>query len=96
MSAQPRNPEPTNAELIAAAAAITLTGRRVIESTDRTSFLDVGETLDALHEHLAVAGGSLLILADRLRFRPEVDRLLREGQDRVTALRACAGIEGKA
>lgn len=58
--------EPTDVELLAAAAAIARTGRKVIEATDRTSSKDVGETLDALHEHLAVAGGSLLILAERL------------------------------
>lgn len=88
--------EPTNVELLAAAATIARTGRKVIEATDRTSFKDVGETLDALHEHLAVAGGSLLILAERLGWEAEVKRLLAEGQARIDAFRACAKMEGRA
>lgn len=88
--------EPTNTELLAAAAAVALTGRRLIDNTDRTSFRDVGETLDALHEHLAVAGGSLLFLARRLGCESEVERMLKEGQDRITAFRASTGIRGRA
>ena len=88
--------EPTDVELLAAAAALARTGRKVIEATDRTSFKDVGETLDALHEHLAVAGGSLLILAERLGWEAEVKRLLAEGQARIDAFRACANMEGRA
>ena len=88
--------EPTDVELLATAAAIARTGRKVIEATDRTSFKDVGETLDALHEHLAVAGGSLLILAERLGWEAEVKRLLAEGQARIDAFRACANMEGRA
>ena len=88
--------ESTDAELLATTAAITWTGRRVIEATDRTSFKDVGETLDALHEHLAVAGGSLLVLAERLGWEAEVKRLLAEGQARLDAFRACANMEGRA
>ena len=88
--------EPTDVELLATAAAIARTGRRVIEATDRTSFKEVGETLDALHEHLAVAGGSLLILAERMGWEPEVKRLLAEGQARIDAFRACANMEGRA
>lgn len=88
--------EPTDVELLATAAAIARTGRRIIEATDRTSFKEVGETLDALHEHLAVAGGSLPILAERLGWEVEVTRLLAEGQARVDAFRACANMEGSA
>ncbi|MCJ1900960.1 hypothetical protein MR829_11305 [Paracoccus versutus] len=88
--------EPTNADLLAAAAGLALESRRRIERTDRTSFRDVCETLDAIHEHLAVAGGSLLFLADRLDLRPEVEQKLREGRDRVDAFRACQGIGGRA
>ena len=88
--------EPTDAELLASAASIALTGRRLIDNTDRTSFRDVGETLDALHEHLGVAGGALLFLARRLGCEAEVERILKEGQDRVAAFRASAGIRGRA
>ncbi len=63
--------EPTDADLLATAAAIARTGPRLIEATNRTSFQDVGETLDALYEHLAVAGGSLLVLAERLGWEAE-------------------------
>ena len=90
------NRELTTPELIASAASIALTGRRLIDNTDRTSFRDVGETLDALHEHLGVAGGALLFLARRLDCEAEVERMLKAGQDRVTAFRACMGMEGKA
>lgn len=88
--------KPTDVELLAAAAAITRTGRRIIEETDRASLTDVGETLDALHENLAVAGGSLLILAERLGCEAEVKRLLAEGQARIDAFRACANMRGRA
>lgn len=90
------NDTPNNPQLIAAAAAIILTGRQVIERTDRTSYRDVNDTLDALHDHLAVAGGSLLYLADRLGCRAEVDQMLADGQARVDALRAFKGMEGRA
>lgn len=89
-------PEPTTAELLAAAASIAIAGRKLIGATDRTSFRDVGETLDALHDHLAVAGGSLLVLAERLGCEAEVTRLVAEGQARVAAFRAFRGTEGRA
>lgn len=88
--------EPSNAELIAAATSIALAARQLIERTDRTGFRAVCETLDALQEHLAVAGGSLLILADRLGHKAEVERLINEGQARVAAFRACQGLESSA
>lgn len=88
--------DPSNAELIAAATSIALASRQLIDRTDRTSFRAVCETLDALQEHLAVAGGSLLILADRLGHRAEVERLIDEGQARVAAFKACQGLGGRA
>lgn len=88
--------EPTTPQILAAAAGIALNGRAVIERTDRTSYREVCEALDALHEHLAVAGGSLLILAERLGCKAEVERLIRDGQDRVTAYCAFAGQGGHA
>lgn len=87
---------PTSAELLAAAASIAIAGRKLITGTDRTSFHDVGETLDALHDHLAVAGGSLLVLAERLGCEVEVRQLIAEGQARVAAFRAFRGTEGRA
>ncbi|MBB1498539.1 hypothetical protein [Paracoccus sp. MC1862] len=88
--------EPTNAELIAAAVGIALASRDLIKRTDRTSFRDVGQTLDALHEGMAVAGGSLLHLAERLGVQADVDRLVKQGQDRIATVRAFAGTEGRA
>ncbi|KFI33204.1 hypothetical protein CG51_16675 [Haematobacter missouriensis] len=88
--------EPTSPELLAAAASIAIAGRKLITGTDRTSFRDVSETLDALHDHLAVAGGSLLTLAERLGCEAEVRKLIAEGQARVAAFRAFRGTEGRA
>lgn len=87
---------PSIPELIATAAGIVLTGRQVIVAADRTKPDDVAETLDALHEHLAVAGGSLLFLAEALDCKTEVDRLLKEGQARINAFLLSAGQEGRA
>lgn len=87
---------PSIPEMIAAAAAIALTGRQVIAATDRSNRTDMAETLDALHEHLAVAGGSLLFLAATLDCEAEVNRLLKEGQARVDAFRSFAGQDGRA
>lgn len=88
--------EPTDAELLAAAVSIALASRDLIQRTDRTSYPDVGGTLDALHEGMAVAGGSLLHLAERLGVQGEVDRLVKRGQDRIATVRAFRGQEGRA
>ena len=88
--------EPTDAELLAAAVSIALASRDLIKRTDRTSFRDVGETLDALHEGMAVAGGSLLHLAERLGVQGDVERLVKHGQDRIATVRAFRGQEGRA
>ncbi|MDO5706055.1 MAG: hypothetical protein Q4G49_13455 [Paracoccus sp. (in: a-proteobacteria)] len=88
--------EPTNAELLAAAVSIALAARDFIERTDRASHQDTCETLNALHEGMAVAGGSLLHLADRLGLHPEVDRMVKRGQSRAATARAFAGQGGRA
>lgn len=88
--------DPSIPEILAAAAGIALTSRSIIERTDLTSYRDVCETLDAVHEHLAVAGGSLLLLAERLDCKAEVERLIKEGQDRLNTYRAFAGQRGRA
>lgn len=88
--------EPTNAELIAAAVSIAIAARQLIEGTDRTSYRVTGETLHGLHEGMAVAGGSLMRLADNLGLTGEVDRLVKRGQDRLAAFNACSGLEGRA
>ena len=48
--------EPTNAEILAAAVGIQFVARDLTERTDRTSYRDTCETLDALHEGAALAG----------------------------------------
>lgn len=88
--------EPTNAELLAAAVVILLAARDLTQRTDRTSFRDTCETLDALHEGAAVAGGSLLHLAERLGLAGDVNRLVKHGQDRVATARAFRGQGGRA
>ncbi|WP_041527134.1 hypothetical protein [Paracoccus aminophilus] len=88
--------DPTDAQILAAAISIAVASRNLIQRTDRTSYRDVCEVLDALHEHLAVAGGSLHLLAERLGHRAEVERLVNEGQDRMAAFRACQGLGGRA
>lgn len=52
--------------------------------------------LDAIHENIALAGGALLIIARRMYCEADVERMLKEGQDRVIAFLACAGLEGRA
>lgn len=86
--------EPTNAELLASAAIIISTGRRIIDQTNRCLPSDMLGTMDALNEHLAVAGDALSILADRLGHQREVEQSLKEGQYRVSAFRASQGLEG--
>lgn len=88
--------EPTNSELLALVATIALIGRQVIENTDRSDMHDMAETLDLLHEHLALAGGSVLSVADSLGCRAEIDHIIAEEQDRVNAIRACRGLAGRA
>lgn len=87
---------PTNAEMLAAIASIALTARQLIDRLDRFDFRATGKVLDALHEHLAVAGGSALHLAEKLGCEGDVQRLLKEGQDRLKMARASAGLGGRA
>ena len=66
---------------------------------DRHALVDdpaLGETLDALHEGAAVAGGSLLHLAERLGLAGDVNRLVKHGQGRVATARAFRGQGGRA
>lgn len=93
MSAQD---EPSDAQILAAAVSIALASRKLIDRTPRTNYREVCETLDAVHEHLAVAGGSLLVLAERLGMASDVQAMVDEGRARVAALRACQGLGGRA
>jgi len=88
--------EPTNAELLAAAVSVALAARQLIERTDRTSYRDTCEALDGLHEGMAVAGGSLMHLVDRLALTGEVNRPVQRGQDRLASFRAFQGQGGRA
>lgn len=88
--------EPTNSEMLALAATVALIGRQVIGNTKRTSLKDMAETLDMLSEHLAMAGGAVLSVAENLGCRAEVLRIIDEEQARVSAIRACRGLEGRA
>lgn len=88
--------EPTNPELIATAFGMALINRTLIEATDRTNDTDVTQTLVSVHEHAALAGGSLLLLAKRLGCDAEVRKLVAEGQARLNGYQASAGLEGRA
>ena len=88
--------EPTNPELIATAIGMSLINRTLIEATDRTNRTDVTQTLVSVHEHAALAGGSLLLLAERLGCDAEVRQLVAEGQARIAGYQASAGLEGRA
>ncbi|MDZ7907133.1 MAG: hypothetical protein U5N10_02165 [Gemmobacter sp.] len=88
--------EATNTELLAAIAAIAVTGRRLIEGTASADPEAAGKTFAALHEFLAVSGGSVMVLAQRLSCEAEVERLVMEGQNRITAYQASQGLEGRA
>lgn len=88
--------EPTNPELIATAIGMSLINRTLIEATDRTNRTDMTQTLFSVHEHAALAGGSLLLLAERLGCDAEVRQLVAEGQARIAGYQASAGLEGRA
>lgn len=88
--------EPTNPELIATAIGMAFINRRLIEATDRASRIDVVQALYSVHEHAALAGGSLLLLAERLGCDAEVRQLVADGQSRLTGYQASAELEGRA
>ena len=88
--------EPTNPELIATAIGMALINRTIIEATDRTNRTDVTQTLVSVHEHAALAGGSLLLLAERLGCDTEVRQLVAEGQARIAGYQVSVGMEGRA
>lgn len=90
------NKTPTLAELIATATSISMVGRDAINQTDRTNLELTNETLDALHEQLAIAGGSLLVLAEHLGCTAQVNQLLSEARARLLAYKASSGLEGRA
>ena len=92
MSAQ----DPTPPELMATVTLVAMVGRRTIAGTDRQNPKAMAQTLDALHEYLGIAGGSLVFLAERLGIEAEVLRLVEEREARLSAAMACTGLEGRA
>lgn len=90
------NDDPSNAELLAPAISLALAGRNLIERTDRTSLKDTCEMLDVLHESLAIAGGSLLILAERLGINDDAMKLVERAHQRLANARASSGLGGGA
>lgn len=75
--------EPTTIELIATSAGLMLLLRRIIEQADRNDGAYVSAALDAIHEHLAVCGGSMMVLADHMGIAAEVDHADRGRGDRL-------------
>lgn len=88
--------EPTQPEVLAAVIGLTLHMRNVIKHTDRANPEQVATTLDALHEHLAIIGGSIITLADDLGHKEEVDARVTGNLAKAQAFAACGGIEGRA
>lgn len=88
--------EPTNAELLATAATIMHAMRQMIATADRNNAEQVNTTMDAVHEYLAVVGGSVAILSDRLGCTDDVERIMRQGQERLRAMQANRGLGGRA
>lgn len=88
--------DPVNVELLAGAASIVLFARKLIAANDPTNADKVEQLHDVLFEALAVAGGSLLELSDRLGCEAEVKARIIEGQERVMAYQACQGLGGRA
>lgn len=88
--------EPNNAELIAATSGLILLMRQIIEKIDRDDPGHVDAALDAVHGHLAVCGGSMMVLADRLGLRSEVEATISQRMQRLANLQACGGLAGTA
>ena len=87
---------PTHPEVLAAVIGLAIHMRNVIDLTDRANPEQVGTTLDAIHEHLAVIGGSMAVLADELGHKKEVDDLVTRNLGKAKAFAACTGLEGRA
>lgn len=88
--------EPTNAELIATAASIALSMRKVAENLAQNRQNEERQTLAAFSEAAAIAGGAMLLIARRLGCEDEVEALISKEQSRNHAARACSGVEGRA
>lgn len=87
---------PTQPEVLAAVIGLAIHMRNVIKLTDRTNSEQVATTLDTIHEHLAVIGGSMAMLADELGHKQEVDDRVTGNLDKAKAFAACNVLEGRA
>lgn len=83
-------------ELLGGAASLNLTMRTIVKEMKGAPQYQTDEMLDNLYEYLAVIGGSLVMLADQLDCTEEVTRRVVEGQNRLLALKANHGLEGRA
>jgi hypothetical protein len=88
--------EPTNAELIAIAAGITLGIRQVVEDMAQNNRPEERQALETMSETVAISGGAMMVLAQRLGCESEVQALIDEAQSRAQSMRACSGLEGSA
>lgn len=87
---------PTQPEVLAAVIGLAIHMRKTIDTTDRANPDQVATTLDAIHEHLAVIGGSVAMLAEELGHRQEVEDRVAGNLDKAKAFAACTGLEGRA
>ena len=88
--------DPNNIELLATTAGLILLLRQIIEQADRDDRAHVDAALDAIHEHLAVCGGSMMELAERLGIAAEVEVTIMQRRQRLANLQASGGLSGRA
>ncbi len=79
--------EPANAEVIASAVSLIRRMRGALVPDQHA---------DVLREHMAVVGGALLLMADRMECRNEVDQIVMRDAERFAVLRAGLGLSGRA
>lgn len=88
--------EPTPTFLLAGAAGMVMILRDMIAKADRGDADEMAATLDAVHQHLALIGGSIATVADMLGCEDEFAAHIKRGRERLVALHASGTLEGRA
>ncbi|WP_449043717.1 hypothetical protein [Paracoccus versutus] len=88
----------TPAQHLAAIAGLALASRQLKVSSDpeKSDMLKAAEMLHTLNDHMAFIGGAAMLLAEDMGIKEEVERRIKEGQDRIAAFIASQGLEGTA
>ncbi|MDS9467934.1 hypothetical protein RGQ15_10190 [Paracoccus sp. MBLB3053] len=66
------------------------------EQADRDDRAHVDAALDAIHDHLAVSGGTMMVLAERMGITAEVEATIVQRRQRLANLQASGGLRGRA